>query len=189
MSLASYLVASTIHGYIKSNKIDNVFVDHRYPGCGSICSMHAPSPSLSFSASTIPCGLSSITIVVLSHLCPPNVVNSPFGACQRRQLLCASKQFHFRRIHSRIVLEFSVTPAVWIEHLYWNWDCISFRLTSSTAILTSTDSSECPSHSLNWGTDHTSWVWWSEWVGAEVWVSYLTQSVSYPLKTKLPPAS
>ena len=56
-----------------------MYLANRHSNCtGSIPvgeSLHAPSvfiahASLSFAASTIPCGLSSITIVVLSHLVP-----------------------------------------------------------------------------------------------------------------------
>jgi hypothetical protein len=80
-------------------------------------SLHVPSvsiahASLSFASSTIPCGLSSITIIVLSHLVP-NVVDSPFSAYERRRLLCSDKNV---TENLRILFEFDVTPVVRIGH-------------------------------------------------------------------------
>lgn len=76
-------------------------------------SLPAPSvfiahASLSFASSTIPCGLSSIPIVVMSHLVP-SVVDLPFSAYERRRLLCSGKNV---TESLRILFEFDVIPTV-----------------------------------------------------------------------------
>ena len=98
-----------------------MYLANRHLNCtGSIPvgeSLHPPSvfiahASLSFASSTIPCGLSSITIVVLSHLVP-NVVDSAFSAYERRRLLRSGK---IVRENLRILFEFDVTPVIRIVH-------------------------------------------------------------------------